>query len=480
MTYIILITSFLSIALVFWFYQKMSVDHFYRMSCKAILRTQYRLAAGRYFCSYAILETVKFLKEKNKKDALVNLMAGRIDKAGKELERAKKYALRASLYAHYNANMPMDDLPFVERAELFFLCNDYKNMEKMLERIEKKKMVGYARAKMLYLLSYANLQDGDLLTAESDANRALKIFKREQAHREAAKIYVLLGMLYRGSAVFDTAQFMFEVAREMSKKLGDKGGEVEATANIGMLMSAQERFEEAEILFNRAMELDPNYKDEVYILNQKGLLFLLQKKYTKALSMLKKAKKLSEKNGLKEGLAFSCQLMAYVKFEQKKLEEAEEYAKAAADAYEAIGDVSARLESEFLCAQCEMALENLEKSEEIARKLIDAALEGQTNFHVANAYNLLGTIYIQKGDLKRAKSLFQESLRHEHKNERNEGIASDYYNIGLIEEKIGEKHEALRSMEAALEYASMFGETEMSRKIRKKLKECKSPKKMTQ
>ena len=60
------------------------------------------------------------------------------------------------------------------------------------------------------------------------------------------------------------------------------------------------------------------------------------------------------------------------------------------------------------------------------------------------------------------------------KEERFSGAATDYANIGLIEYKIGNKEQALRTYETALDYASAFSETELSGFLRSRIEELKA------
>ena len=88
---------------------------------------------------------------------------------------------------------------------------------------------------------------------------------------------------------------------------------------------------------------------------------------------------------------------------------------------------------------------------------------------MANAYNLLGIIYLKQGDLQRAKGLFQQSLGCESSNNRTDGMAIDYANLALIEYRLGQQEQGDKTVQTALEYARAFGETELSQLLEKQL-----------
>ena len=95
----------------------------------------------------------------------------------------------------------------------------------------------------------------------------------------------------------------------------------------------------------------------------------------------------------------------------------------------------------------------VDDAEKILREITANKHEFDTNFHTANAFNLLGLIYLKKNDRKRAKGLFQQSLDLEQVNNRLSGIATDYANIGLIEFSAGNKEQAVKTFQTALDYA---------------------------
>ncbi len=105
------------------------------------------------------------------------------------------------------------------------------------------------------------------------------------------------------------------------------------------------------------------------------------------------------------------------------------------------------------------------------RKIIELAKQRHHNFHTANAYSLLGLIYLHSGDLGRAKVLLQQSLGLEQNHNRCSGLVSDYVNLALIEDLSSNKDKAQENIDIALEYAKQTQDNELIKLIesRKKL-----------
>ena len=77
----------------------------------------------------------------------------------------------------------------------------------------------------------------------------------------------------------------------------------------------------------------------------------------------------------------------------------------------------------------------------------------QSCFHIADAYTLLGLILLQTGKIGRARTIFNQALKHELSDNRSAGIAVDYANLAAAEKQCGNISAARKNLEAALAYA---------------------------
>ena len=237
-------------------------------------------------------------------------------------------------------------------------------------------------------------------------------------------------------------------------------------------MTGQERFAEAEDYFHRAAEkytTEQQPAARADIQNQLALLHLLQKNYKQAEKQLKTARALHKKSQNLNGLAFSTELLANCRWGQRNFTATARLAARAAGLYAKSGNVSGRLESLYLQAQALFYNADDEGAETILRQIIALSKQDCGCFYPANAYNLLGIIFVKRKDLQRAKGLFRQSLEMEQRGVRTIALAADYANIGLVEMHSGHKDEARRNLETALKLAEESEDDDLCRQLRQHL-----------
>lgn len=483
---LILAVFLLAGANIFYFMRRIRYDHFHKMVVKAMVKKQsYQRGGGRYFNSKALrLIVIYLLKQKNKKakTALLYLCFGRTSQAKTYFQKQNQEYFFAVLEAYDNPfkalglfekivkNKPHDYDALCDLASLYFIKGNQPKAKLTLERIDLKKASVYAKAKAFYYQSFFYLQDGDMLSASEYCALSGKLFNKEKSFIEEAESYLLTGTIYRVACVEDVSQFMLEAAAKIFGKWNDDIGSAEAFGNLGMLMVLQERFDEAEDKFMQALEItQQNGRNENAsdIFNQLALMNILQKRYSAASELLEKSQKITQ-----SALAF--ELQAHLFYEQKDYIEAFSNAVLARNMYKGTANVSAYFESMYLIALAAFALEDYSSAEETLREIMTIGKKKKSAFHVANAYNLLGLIFLKKGELQRAKVLFQEGVALEQKNDRFSGAATDFANIGLIELKCGRLEEAQKNLETAVEYAKAYGETDLSKLLEEKLSDLKA------
>ena len=123
----------------------------------------------------------------------------------------------------------------------------------------------------------------------------------------------------------------------------------------------------------------------------------------------------------------------------------------------------------YLLASAYFETEDMEKAEQILRTITREAKDNPVNFHIANAYSMLGLIFLQKGELLRAKGLFMQSLQLEQKHDRLNAAAADFANIALVEQKRGQTETAKKNLETAVSFAKACGDAELEQLLQKEL-----------
>lgn len=484
--YIIIFLLFLTAAGVFIFYsyRRIVYDHFQKICTRALLTAQNRLNSPRWFSSRFLNDIIRFLfksRSAKARRALLFLCCGKTSPAEKYLADRGRFSDAAVLGSFLFPKKGCEILEKLlrktpdsqkipaELAKLYFALGQIPKTRLTVERIDNTKADPYSRGVKSYFQAYFFLQDGDMLTASESCSLAITIFNRQQAAYEEAQSYLLMGTIYRVSCIEDVAQFMFGAALKIFGKIGDAAGEAEALGNLGMLFVLQERFAEAEENFQKALEINLQAQRPAAagdINNQLALMQILKNDFAAAEIYLDAAAALHGEN---PGNGFTQELRARAAYGKKDLATAALLARQAAEIYKGSGNVSAYFESLYLQALALFELGQPDPAEQILRDLLTFSRKKQTSFHVANAYNLLGLIYLQKEDLQRARGFFQEGISLEQKNERYSGAATDYANIGLVERKCGHYQEAAKNLEKALELSAAYGETELSDILQKQL-----------
>lgn len=480
-----------SFLVVYYFCRKLRIHHFYRLCLKAILKKQLKNCFENYLSTYYLFEIVKELAahRKTAKKALVYLCGGRPDKARRYLLHSGGKFKAAVLNAFYNPQAAISELEeyvktaadknaaLAELAMLYFLEGDKVKYRLCLNNIIDKKSTPYVKARKAYLETYENMADGDMLSASQNCSTAVRLYGKCGAVYEEGQAYLLMGIIYRTAVVSDVAELMFRSALNIFENLRAKAESARVLGNFGMLMATQSRFEEAADYYRRAEEINKKLcrlQAEAEINNQQGLMCLMKKNLAEAGEFSIAALRKHQKTGNNEGIALSKEILGSIAWEQKDYTQALQYAYEAKNLYKERQNMSAYLENMYLMALSCFEQGKLKDAERNLREITKTAREYHTNFHTANAYNLLGLIYLKQNDLRRAKGLFQQSLDLEQTNNRLGGIATDYANISLIELRSGNIEQARKTLETAIGYAEATGDEELLAILKQRLEKLKS------
>lgn len=468
----------------FWrFNRRLKRDYYGKIITRGLLAKA--CSESGFFISRPVRKSVeKLLKahSKSAKERLAELSRGEVEPTRQllqkhPLESAGLTALTNPVAAQKEFDKlfqrhPQKGDSLILSALIDFYFGRGAEAESKREQAEGLKISLFGKGLNSYLKAAAALQAGDLLTASENGLKAAKLFRRDGAFYEEAKVYFLLGTIYRISAVSDIAQLMLTTAADIFKNLGADKDAAETIGSRGMLMAAENRQEESAADFNEALTLFCRCGDsrgEADIYNQQALSFLMTGNLETATELAKTAEALQAAAGNTNGLGLSAEILSRIAAEEKDwFQSAAEAAKARSQ-YEKSKNLPGRLEAMLLQAQAETENNNSAAAEELLRELIELAQKEQNCFHIANAYNQLGILFMKQGDFQRAKGLFQQSLLCESSNNRTDGMAIDYANLALIEYRLGQREQGDKTVQTALEYAKAFGESELSRLLEEKL-----------
>ena len=351
---------------------------------------------------------------------------------------------------------------------------DYVKLRQTLKNLVLCKLNKPQKISSLVLEARIDMQDSDMLSASKKLMLSIKIFKKYNLYFEEAASYVMLGEIYRISAFFDVSQTMYESAEKIYLSVSDSVRCADVKALKGLLMIAQERFDEAKDNFSECKKVFSKYKLNLKvaeILNQQALICILQNKYAKASDYANKALLIHKKYKNGQGQAFSFELLSLVFYKQRKYEDAIKMAESAMPLYVKLKNNSGFEDASFLAAQSYFAINKYEEAENLCRSIVKVHEKRSTCFHIANVYSLLGLIYIKMQDLSRATALFKQALNLEQCNERYSGAALDYANLAFIEKLAGRFDNALLNLKSALENAQKFEDSKLCTLIETQINE---------
>ena len=490
MSFLEFIIIFLILASLLWvglFWQRLKYDHFLKLVQKAIWEKAKFSNLDVFLAEPFLYRAIKILSKN--KPALYDLCAGKYSKAEKFLVKKHKNLLAVALKAHFNPKSALSGLEkflssFPQSTEakallaaLYMMQNQFDKAWEILENINLKKCSPFTCGIYYYTQTHLCLKEGDLLAASQSCVKAEKYFIKAKASFYLAKTYLLLGTIYRVSFVEDVAELMFRSAGKIFDAIHLPKGKALALANLGMQNTTSEHFDVAEEYFRDAQTILENAQAEeemAEILNQRGLLHLLSKNFSKAQKLLSEAQKIFKESPNSAGKALNAELFSYLWAAQKNFKKSFNKAKEAEKFYQQDKNAAALLNSLYLQAEALYAQNLFDNAESVLREILAKAKTEASCFHIANAYSLLGLIFLQKGDLKRAKGLFQQSLEQEQKNNRLSGQVCDYANIGFLELRIGQLEQAKKHLQAAQTLALELEDEEMSVLLEKELNKLKT------
>lgn len=472
-----------SLCFAWCFGKRLKYDYFFKLIQKTVWKKTKFSNLDTFFAEPFLYQIIKLLCKN--KSALWALCDGKFSKAEIFLKKKQKVLLSLALKAHFtpkkallelekfSAQFPQNSEAKALLAALFLAQNQFDKAWECLENINLKKSSSFACGIYYYSQTNFCLNEGDLLAASQSCVKAEKYFIKANASFYLAKTYLLFGTIYRVSFVDDVAELMFRSAEKIFDALHLPQGKAFALANLGMLSAAKENFDAAEAFFEEAKNLLKKNKAMeamAEIFNQLGLTYILSKNFNKAENALLNAQDIFQKTDNLEAKALNAELFSYLFAAQKDFEKSFKTAKTAEVIYAQNNNKAAFLNCLYLQAEALYAQKSLNSAEAVLRNILSYAKKESSCFHIANAYSLLGLIFMQKGEFKRAKGLFQQSLEQEQKNNRLSGQVCDYANIGFLELRCGQTMQAKNHLLAAKNLALELEDNDMVNLLEKELK----------
>lgn len=355
-------------------------------------------------------------------------------------------------------------------AELALLCNEGQTFRHLIKEMEIPAVFAkHKRAKYNYLKANEALYETDLSTASALGSKALETSQKLGFQYEEASCYLLLMQIYRITGVFDVAETMLKEADKRFCKLKMNAKKAECTAYLGLISFGREQYDFAIRYLSDAAAIAKRYKlyrSYADINNWLGLSFYMNNKKGKAEKSFRIALKESKTS---ECTAYAAEMLARIRYQLKDYKNALKYVETALKASNSSQNIAGLLENLYIKAEIFFNTGNPEQSKKILTEIIKKKLLPSTPFYPANAYTLLGLIYLGENKLSKAKNLFKQAVDLEHGRNRLKGAAIDYNNLAEVARLEGCTIEAEQYLKQALAYAEKINDETLKSYLAAKL-----------
>ena len=358
-------------------------------------------------------------------------------------------------------------------ANLTFLLNDRISFQHTLSKIKLPIFAPILlKANYLYLKSHNDLYNTDMYSASKNCSKSLKIYQNNKASYEIALCYLTLAQTYRISGVYDVAFSMLKEAKKIFEKLSLHQKYSEVIAYFGLTELGRENFDVANQYFNQALETSKKYKlnkTSSDINNWLGLSLYSKNDIKQAKSIFQNITKSDYSSLL--SLGFAYEMLTRIALKNKNYKSALKYVNCALNNYSKTSQSAGIFENLYLKADIYYKTFEYSKSKEILISLIKQKTSFSTTYYIANAYTLLGLIYLNENNLNLAKTTFKQALDLENSRNRLKGALIDYNNLAETSFRLGDEKQAKEYLNLALSCSQKIEDKELEDYIKSKLKD---------
>ncbi len=416
-----------------------------------------------YYSSYAIKQECIH--------TFFNLPLPLITKLALKASKTSSLASRLKQTKKHLKKYPQDiDLRLLT-AELAMLCNETQIFHHLIKETELPFFSSLnQRAKYYFLKAHYNLYETDLNNASILCSKALTIYQKQGFEYEQASCYLLLTQIYRLTGVFDVAETMLKEAKTRFHKMNMIAKVAECMTYDGLISFGREQYDFAIQNLSKATNLAKRhklYRSYADINNWLGLSFYMNNQQEKAEQSFLLALKNSQTS---ECTAYATEMLARLKYHNKEYENAIKYVETALKTSSFQKNPAGFLENLYIKAEILFATNDYEQSKKILTEIIKKKLPPAAPFYPANAYTLLGLIYLKRNNLSKAKTLFKQAVDLEHGKNRLKGAAIDYNNLAEVARLEGNTSQAKKYLTQALSYAEEIEDKQLKSYLLAKLK----------
>lgn len=332
--------------------------------------------------------------------------------ARKEAERADAQHQQAEAA---NARAEMLALELAERAAKAALEGRVEEAAQTFAKAHQ----GTLNAKVIVLACEFYQRTGDLDAADELLGRWLAIMGGSPRTVETADVFRRLGLNAYTRGDLGRAEEMHGQALNIAVDLNDKASESRAYGNLGLIYRTRGDLRSAEEMFQQALSIARACSDEEgegRCYGNLGLVYRARGEFDQAEQMHRDALAIATRRGNQQSMATqfgNLGLVFRMRADPQELE----------TSLHLFGNPTAH--STFSATQLELAKEMFEKALAIHVKL--GRQEG-----IAIQFGNLGLVYQSQNDFVRAEEMHVKALAINQRLGRQEGVATQFCNLGLI------------------------------------------------
>jgi len=270
-------------------------------------------------------------------------------------------------------------------------------------------------AQVQLLMGYIFISIGDLKKAEIEIQDAVASFRRAGERKGVADAYNKLAQIFFIQAEFDRSIECLNQATEHVKKIKD--GQLmiaRLSGNLGRIFLLMGEWTKASKNLHDSIRQNELIKNEISIcrnLLSLGYASYQQRKFKEAKEFYEKAIPIIQKKGLKRELAIYNEYQGELAFELKEYDRSYRNVTSAIQIGEEIAPRSSLVcQSYRILAQLQLATQKFNLAENSSLRSLEISKRLNEKVEEGIVYRVLGQIYAQKNNKKRAKENFKLSI----------------------------------------------------------------------
>lgn len=342
----------------------------------------------------------------------------------------------------------------------------------ILNVIDKQRIPAREWIKILLLRGNIQRLNGNLDTALSTYNMALKMSEENENLEGIAESYLGIGRVYEEKSRWDDALINLNKYLELSKKTGNKKNVADAYHNIGYIHWREGKLNDAEKYFKLCLKHTRPDADEVITANAYTGLGFVNKdrgKYDTAIRLYNKSMDVFEKTGNKYGVVRAYNNIAVTYARKKEYDRAIEYHIKQISLAESIGDFRG-IAYELIGVSGDYAEKDmLKKALDYCRKGLSLAERLDEKLLISLAHNNMGVIMGKRKTWEKADEHFNASIRIAKEIGSITRLADAHFDYAKMYLAKGDLRKAKTQYQNALKCYEKLGNKEKIEEIKKEL-----------